>query len=133
MPVRASPHLCVSALRRVNYEYAFYWYLYQDGTIGHEIKLTGELSTNMLSPGEGSDSEFGTMVRPGLHRYHHWQRRTWQSGGQDGTGCSVAAHPTHGTMFRQRCRFRRRCRVRCEWPSQPRWCPSVPVEVHRGP
>ncbi|MEW5306570.1 MAG: hypothetical protein WDW36_009026 [Sanguina aurantia] len=55
----------------VNYEYAFYWYLYQDGTIGHEIKLTGELSTNMLSPGEGSDSEFGTMVGPGVNAQHH--------------------------------------------------------------
>jgi hypothetical protein len=24
---------------------------YQDGTIGYEIKLTGELSTNLLAPG----------------------------------------------------------------------------------
>ena len=30
---------------------AFYWYLYQDGSIGYDIKLTGELSTNLVSPG----------------------------------------------------------------------------------
>ncbi|GAX84570.1 hypothetical protein CEUSTIGMA_g11991.t1 [Chlamydomonas eustigma] len=54
----------------VNYEYAFYWYLYQDGTIGHEIKLTGELSTNMLSPGE-EEPEFGTLVGPGVNAQHH--------------------------------------------------------------
>jgi len=30
---------------------AFYWYLYQDGSIGYDIKLTGVLSTNLVSPG----------------------------------------------------------------------------------
>ena len=31
---------------------AFYWNFYQDGTIDYQIKLTGELSTNALSPHE---------------------------------------------------------------------------------
>ena len=35
-----------------NYEYGFFWYLYQDGTIQHEVKLTGILSTNGMSEGE---------------------------------------------------------------------------------
>jgi primary-amine oxidase len=48
--------MCVAAV--VNYEYAFYYYLYQDGTISFEIKLTGCLSTNPPSPGEQSP-EFG--------------------------------------------------------------------------
>ena len=42
----------------VNYEYAFYYYLYMDGTIAFEIKLTGELSTNVLSPGE-TEPQYG--------------------------------------------------------------------------
>jgi primary-amine oxidase len=29
----------------MNYEYALYWYFYQDGTIHFELKLTGILST----------------------------------------------------------------------------------------
>ena len=32
--------------------YGFFWYFYQDGTIQHEVKLTGILSTNGLSEGE---------------------------------------------------------------------------------
>ena len=38
----------------VNYEYCFYWYLQQDGTISHEIRLTGILSTSLLTPGEAA-------------------------------------------------------------------------------
>jgi len=45
----------------------FYWYLYQDGTITLEIKLTGELSTNCLSPGEAFP-EYGTLVDPYVSR-----------------------------------------------------------------
>ena len=35
-----------------NYEYGFFWYLYQDGNIQFEIKLTGILSLGALQPGE---------------------------------------------------------------------------------
>lgn len=38
----------------VNYEYCFYWYLYQDGTISLDIKLTGArgcLSTGVAAQG----------------------------------------------------------------------------------
>ncbi|EFJ39825.1 copper amine oxidase [Volvox carteri f. nagariensis] len=57
----------------VNYEYAFYWYLYLDGTIGLDIKLTGELSTNMVSPGENPAApQHGTLVGPnGVNAQHH--------------------------------------------------------------
>lgn len=37
---------------RVGCRYGFFWYFYQDGTIQHEVKLTGILSTNGLSEGE---------------------------------------------------------------------------------
>ncbi|KAG2429578.1 hypothetical protein HXX76_010813 [Chlamydomonas incerta] len=56
----------------VNYEYAFYWYLYMDGAIGLDIKLTGELSTNMPSPGEDPTApDYGTLVGPGVNAQHH--------------------------------------------------------------
>jgi primary-amine oxidase len=52
-----------------NYEYAFYWYLYQDGTIEFEVKLTGIVLTSALAPGESSD--FGTLVAPQTLAGHH--------------------------------------------------------------
>jgi Cu2+-containing amine oxidase len=42
----------------------------QDGTISYEIKLTGELSTNMLSPGEDAP-QHGTLVAEGVNAQHH--------------------------------------------------------------
>ena len=49
----------------------FYWYLYLDGTITLEIKLTGELSTNCLSPGE-ANPEHGTLVDPFVSNPLYW-------------------------------------------------------------
>ncbi len=43
----------------------------QDGTIQHETKLTGCLSTNVLSEGEGPLPEHGTLLAPGLNAQHH--------------------------------------------------------------
>lgn len=45
----------------VNYEYAFYYAFYQDGTISFEVKATGELSTNLLAEG-ASTANYGTVV-----------------------------------------------------------------------
>ena len=52
-----------------NYEYAVYWYFYQDGTIEFEVKLTGIVLTSALAPGEISD--FGTLVAPRTLAAHH--------------------------------------------------------------
>jgi primary-amine oxidase len=61
--------LCERALvvQIANYEYGFFWYFYQDGTIEHEVKLTGCLSTNLLSEGEGPLPTYGTLLAPGLN------------------------------------------------------------------
>lgn len=71
--VRRSRRLVLSFIATVvNYEYAFYWSFYQDGTIGYEIKLTGELSTNLVSPGEDpSAPEYGTLVAKGVNAQYH--------------------------------------------------------------
>lgn len=40
----------------------------QDGSIEYQIKLTGELSTNPLSPGEDpKNPEYGTLVDPNVN------------------------------------------------------------------
>ena len=43
----------------------------QDGTIQHEVKLTGCLSTNVLSHGEGVAPTHGTLLAPGLNAQVH--------------------------------------------------------------
>jgi primary-amine oxidase len=52
-----------------NYEYAIYWYFYQDGTIEFEAKLTGIVLTSALPSGQAS--EFGTLVAPQTLAPHH--------------------------------------------------------------
>ena len=63
--------------------YLFYWYLMQDGRIEFEIKLSGELSTNLLSEGE-SKPLHGTLVAPGVNAQLHQV-------GNGGGGASSAA------------------------------------------
>ena len=68
--VRRSRRLVVSFIITAgNYEYGFYWYFYQDGTIELEVKLTGIVLTTALNPGEASD--YGTVVAPQTLATHH--------------------------------------------------------------
>jgi primary-amine oxidase len=68
--VRRSRRLSVSFIATVgNYEYGFYWYFYQDGSIQCEIKLTGIMNTTALAPGE--TSAYGMEVAPGLNAPFH--------------------------------------------------------------
>ena len=51
--VRRSRRLVISSFSTIgNYDYGIFWYLYQDGTIQCEVKLTGILSTGAAAPGE---------------------------------------------------------------------------------
>jgi primary-amine oxidase len=67
--VRRSRRLVLSFVATVdNYEYGFFWYFYQDGTIQYEIKLTGILLCGAL----GDDSaKYGTIVAPDLNALNH--------------------------------------------------------------
>jgi primary-amine oxidase len=68
--VRRSRRLSMSFIATVgNYEYGFYWYFYQDGTIQCEIKLTGIMNTTALAPGERS--RHGVEVAPQLNAPFH--------------------------------------------------------------
>lgn len=49
--VRRSRRLVVSAIHTVgNYDYGFYWYLYLDGTVQMEVKLTGIVGVSAVTP-----------------------------------------------------------------------------------
>ncbi len=68
--VRRSRRLVVSSVSTVeNYEYGFFWYFYQDGNIGFEIKLTGILSLGAAR--EGEKLIHGAMVAPLLYAPNH--------------------------------------------------------------
>jgi primary-amine oxidase len=68
--VRRSRRLVISSIATVeNYEYGFFWYLYQDGNIQFEVKLTGALSLGALRPGE--KSRYGALVAPQLYAPNH--------------------------------------------------------------
>jgi primary-amine oxidase len=68
--VRRSRRLVVSSIATVgNYEYGFYWYFYLDGTIQHEVKLTGVMSTQAIPPRE--EPAHGSVVAPGLAAPFH--------------------------------------------------------------
>ena len=68
--VRRSRRMVISHIATVgNYEYGFYWYLYLDGTIQLEVKLTGIMSPQGVRPtdDDGWDvSDFATLVAPGV-------------------------------------------------------------------
>jgi primary-amine oxidase len=64
--VRRSRRLVVSFIATVgNYEYGFYWYFYQDGTIQLEVKLTGIMSNGAVAPGE--KPRWGELVAPQVY------------------------------------------------------------------
>ncbi|WP_232827663.1 primary-amine oxidase [Jiangella endophytica] len=68
--VRRNRRLVISVFTTVgNYDYGFYWYLYLDGTIEFESKLTGVLSTGAVD--DGSEPRFGALVAPGLYGPNH--------------------------------------------------------------
>jgi primary-amine oxidase len=68
--VKRSRRLVVSSLSTIgNYVYGFFWYFYQDGTIGVEVKATGI----PLGTGAKNDeaARYGTRVAPGIDAHVH--------------------------------------------------------------
>ena len=67
--VRRQRRLVISFFTTVgNYDYGFYWYLYLDGTIECEAKLTGVLFTSAYDPEAG---DHASEVAPGLGAPYH--------------------------------------------------------------
>ena len=91
----------------------FYWRLKQDGMIDYEIKLSGELSTNLPSATEDPENPtHGVLVSPGVNAQVHqhmfcarldmavvakWVvRASWNSLALNLTGClELDLHSTH--------------------------------------
>ena len=68
--VRRSRRLVVSSFYTVgNYDYGVFWYLYLDGTIEFEAKLTGVLYCGALDDGE--TPRWGQIVAPNLNAMIH--------------------------------------------------------------
>ena len=68
--VRRSRRLVISIIATVgNYEYGFFWYFYQDGTIEFQVKLTGILNNAAVPPGEVP--KYGTLIAPQLNAHIH--------------------------------------------------------------
>ncbi|MFD1714748.1 primary-amine oxidase [Amnibacterium flavum] len=65
---RRSRRFVVSYVTTVgNYDYAFYWYLYQDGRIEHEVKLNGIVFTTASPDGYA----YASRIAPGLSAPYH--------------------------------------------------------------
>ncbi len=68
--VRRQRRLVISFFATVaNYDYGFYWSLYQDGAIELEIKLTGILSVSGIA--DGAEPAYGRMVAPNVQAPTH--------------------------------------------------------------
>ena len=71
--VRRSRRLVISFIATVgNYEYGFFWYLYQDGTIEFQVKLTGVVNNMAVAPDEVP--KYGSLIAPqlGAHIHQHF-------------------------------------------------------------
>ncbi len=113
---RRSRRLVVSAFHTIgNYEYGFYWYLYLDGTIQMEIKLTGIVGVSAVRDGE-ERSEFAPLVAPNLaspiHQHLFCFRLDFELDGATNSVYEVDTEPApigeenpHGTAFRATARL----------------------------
>ncbi len=109
--VRRSRRLVVSSFFTVgNYEYGFYWYLYLDGTIQMEIKLTGIVGVSAVETGT-ERPEFAPLIAPNLaspiHQHLFCFRLDFDLDGENNTVYEVDVEPLlpgpdnpHGTQFR---------------------------------
>lgn len=95
--VRRSRRLVVSSISTIgNYDYGFFWYFYQDGTIESEVKLTGIVSTGANRPDE--EPRHGTPLAEGLYAMHHQHffnvRLDFDLDGEKNTVYEVHTEPT---------------------------------------
>lgn len=94
--VRRSRRLVVSSWATVgNYDYGFYWYFYEDGSIEHEIKLTGIIQT--MAVGRGGPPASANMVAKNLagpvHQHFFCVRMDMDIDGTKNTVHEVESRP----------------------------------------
>jgi primary-amine oxidase len=96
MEVRRARRLVISTIATVgNYDYGFFWYLYQDGTIEGEVKATGIVATKAVP--EGVEPEYGRLVAPQLsatnHQHIFCARLDFDVDGTSNTVCEIDSTP----------------------------------------
>lgn len=68
--VKRSRRLVISSVATIgNYVYGFFWYFYQDGTIGSEVKATGIPFASAVPVGQSSP--YGALMAPGIEAHVH--------------------------------------------------------------
>ena len=92
--IRRSRRLVVSSFFTIgNYDYGLFWYLYLDGTIEFEAKLTGTLYLRAIH--EGEETPYGALVAPGVngmvHEHYFNIRLDMSIDGDDNTVVEVEA------------------------------------------
>ena len=109
--VRRSRRLVVSTVHTVgNYEYGFFWYLYLDGTIQMEVKLTGIIAASAIEDG-AERPDMAPLVAPNvtspIHQHLFCFRLDFNIDGTENSVYGVEAEPIpidennpHGTAFR---------------------------------
>ena len=116
--VRRSRRLVISSIYTVgNYEYGLFWYLYLDGTIQVEMKLTGIVGVSAVVDGDVRP-EFAPLIAPNLtspiHQHLFCFRLDFDLDGQtnrvyevEAEALPVSADNPHGTAFRSNARLMR--------------------------
>jgi primary-amine oxidase len=83
--VRRSRRLVISSIFTIgNYDYGFYWYLYLDGTIQMEIKLTGIVGVSAITDGQMNASQspmISTELSSPVHQHVFCFRLDWELDG----------------------------------------------------
>ena len=92
--VRRSRRMVVSSFYTVgNYDYGIFWYLYQDGSIEFEAKLTGVLYCGAVE--DGKVTPYGRVVAPNvsgmIHEHYFNVRLDMSVDGEDNTVVEVEA------------------------------------------
>lgn len=83
--VRRSRRLVISSIFTIgNYDYGFYWYLYLDGTIQMEIKLTGIVGVSAITDGNVNTSQspkISNELSSPVHQHVFSFRLDWELDG----------------------------------------------------
>ena len=87
--VRRSRRLVISSIFTIgNYDYGFYWYLYLDGTMQMEVKLTGIVGVSAVGDGQHNPTQ-SPLISPELsspvHQHVFCFRLDWELDGGNNT------------------------------------------------
>ncbi|MEM8769251.1 MAG: primary-amine oxidase [Pseudomonadota bacterium] len=109
--VRRSRRLVISSIFTIgNYDYGFYWYLYLDGTIQMEIKLTGIVGVSAITDGQVNAAQsplISTELSSPVHQHVFCFRLDWELDGGNNAlyeneieVMPIDAENPEGTQFR---------------------------------